>query len=223
MWNRIAIEEVDKSLSWWEKQSKLFWRPEKHQTKQKWKILVLSKKQVEKYHQVMMSRQLKSTWKRCWEIRGGVADFQWKDKIFTLSWTCQRTPQRTRSKANTGILLGWSTLTITPTTKKRPRYSFKGWRWPMTSWVIRTREKFMTSTDQQESGCARNMVTKWPEAGTRDSCGPQLCAWHGTSPRQLVGSVASAVFAAANLARHMMTSSLLRRDSSVRGRGWEPS
>ena len=92
----------------------------------------------------------------------------------------------------------------------------------MTSWRTRKREKFTTSTGQQGFGCARNMGTRWPEAGTRDSCGPQLCAWHGTSPRQLVGSVASAAFAAANLARHMMTLSLLRRDSYARGT-WEPN
>ena len=91
----------------------------------------------------------------------------------------------------------------------------------MTSWATRKREKFTTSTDRQEFVCARSMGTEWPEVGTRDSCGPQLCAWHGTSPHQLVGSVASAVFAAANLARRMMTSSLLRRDSCARGI-WEP-
>ena len=51
----------------------------------------------------------------------------------------------------------------------------------------------MTSTARQGFGCARNMGTNWPEAGTRGSCGPQLCALHGTSPQQLVGSVASGV------------------------------
>ena len=80
----------------------------------------------------------------------------------------------------------------------------------MTSWVIRTREKYMASTDRQEFGCARNMGTNWPKVGTRDSCGLQLCAWHGTSLQQHVGSVASAVWAAVIHARSMMISFLLR-------------
>ena len=57
----------------------------------------------------------------------------------------------------------------------------------------------MTSTDLQGFGCVRDMGTKWPKAGTRDSCGPQPTAQHGTSPTNL-DSVAQAALAAAVLA-----------------------
>ena len=55
----------------------------------------------------------------------------------------------------------------------------------------------MTSTDLQGFGCVRSMGTKWPRAGTRDSCGPQPCACAVASSVFAAAVFAAAVFAAA--------------------------